>query len=316
MTQTPFKIYRFLLTLRVQSKTEFSNFPGIAIRGGMGHMLKKIVCVMADTGIVCLSCPLKESCPYMEIFETPLPTGSEMMKKATNCPHPFALTPLFSAPAVFESGDQMKIVLSLFGEALNKLPTIIASFHLLGDCGLGTARGRFCIEKITNVTDNSELMFDGRNVSVDNIKPISVETHTNVERLKITFLTPCHIVHNRKTLPKAELNLITKSVLRRLSLLAYFFGNERNADVLSIPLPNDIQKESEHISLVRTSRYSNRQKRMMPLEGFVGEAEWTGKLDHYYSILKYGEAINIGKNTSFGFGAIRVEGISRGVIDA
>jgi CRISPR/Cas system endoribonuclease Cas6 (RAMP superfamily) len=48
------------------------------------------------------------------------------------------------------------------------------------------------------------------------------------------------------------------------------------------------------------------------MEGFVGQVEWSGKLDDYYILLKYGEAVGLGKNTSFGFGAIRVENLSGG----
>jgi len=56
------------------------------------------------------------------------------------------------------------------------------------------------------------------------------------------------------------------------------------------------------------SRYSRSQDARMNLDGFMGEARFEGpNLERFLPLLKLGEYIHVGKNTTFGHGAIRVE---------
>jgi hypothetical protein len=146
MNKVPLQVYRFLFTLRALARIEFADFPGIAIRGGLGLVLKRAVCVIgAERTLSCASCPLCSSCPYGAIFETPPPEGTPVMKKATHCPHPFSIAPLFSASS-FERGQEMRIALSLYGDALKNFAPMAKAFNLLGESGLGKTRGKFVVK--------------------------------------------------------------------------------------------------------------------------------------------------------------------------
>lgn len=311
------KLYRFLFTMRALSRIEFPNFPGVAIRGGLGHMLKRTVCVMdAGDAHSCASCPLGSSCPYLSIFETPPPPGTQVMKKATRCPHPFSITPLFAAPAAFERGERMQIALSLYGDTLKNLAPLTAALNLLGESGLGVTRGRFRIEQIMNAADGTSVREDGKLSCAEAVEQVCGGKAGKVDRLRITFITPCRLVHGRVPVTTADIGIICRSIVRRMSMLAYFYGNAGQPDVVDLSAADGVKKECEHLTRVTVSRYSKRQKKVMPLEGFTGQAVWSGRLDEYYPLLKCGEAVSIGRNTSFGFGAIRVEDISMEKNDA
>jgi len=305
-----------MFTLRARDLIEFDDFPGIAIRGGLGLVLKRAVCVIgAERTLSCAPCPMFSSCPYGAIFETPLPRGMLVMKKATYCPHPFSIAPLFSASS-FERGESMRIALSLYGDALKNLAPMTKAFNLLGESGLGKARGKFTVESITNMADGSPVRDDGALTQAAPMDLASAGKEGDVSRMKVTFLTPCKLVHQRKPVTHADLGVISKSIARRLSMLAHFYGSAGDGFSLPGELSGNATREIEQISYSATMRYSTRRRRLMPLEGFTGHAVWSGSLGEYYALCKYGEAVGIGKNTSFGFGAIRVEDLAAGSADA
>lgn len=52
----------------------------------------------------------------------------------------------------------------------------------------------------------------------------------------------------------------------------------------------------------KISRYSSRHGQNIMLKGIVGKADLTGVSEEWLDLLLAGEVVQIGKNTSFGFG--------------
>ncbi len=54
-------------------------------------------------------------------------------------------------------------------------------------------------------------------------------------------------------------------------------------------------------------RYSNRQERKTPLDGFVGSVTLAGELGPFVPLLRAAEVLHVGKGTTFGLGRVAVE---------
>ena len=53
-------------------------------------------------------------------------------------------------------------------------------------------------------------------------------------------------------------------------------------------------------------RYSNRQQRLMNLEGLIGRITLTGDLSLFSELLSLGELVHIGKNATMGLGQYKI----------
>ncbi|MGQ9842561.1 MAG: CRISPR system precrRNA processing endoribonuclease RAMP protein Cas6 [Spirochaetota bacterium] len=299
-------IYSFIITCRTTRPIYFPNFAGIALRGGFGHCLKKAVCVRGKEVKYCNECVLAESCAYAFIFETPNIAQADKMKKASNFPHPFTLTPLFDSPIKFKEGDTFDVRLVLFGNAIKYFPHSVHALTVLGIEGIGVKKGKFTIQAIHQPYSDIEI-YDGAVIAVEKAVPLSIKEPADINALQIIFKTPCKIKQQGKYLRHVDLKAIVKNIKRRIENISYFFGRSPVIlDADSIDYTRLITTANT-VRWITNERYSKRRGERMVLSGFVGDATLTGNCTSVYPILKVGEAINIGSNTSFGYGAIVVE---------
>ncbi len=69
----------------------------------------------------------------------------------------------------------------------------------------------------------------------------------------------------------------------------------------------NIQVEKDQTEWDDLKSYSNRQKRLTPLGGFVGKITFTGDLELFREILAWGELLHVGKSVVKGNGWYRIE---------
>lgn len=298
-------IYSIKVNCEVITSITFPNFPGIALRGGFGVALKNSVCIMKQHKY-CTECPLVTMCVYAIIFETPNIKPSEKMSQSKYIPHPFSLAPLFDYPVQFEKGDTFTFKFSLFGDAFKYFPNILHAFMELGDKGIGIKRGRFTIKSIQDYSSNA-IIYNGETIQLSDLKAFSFYNNDyNTKTLEISFLTPCKIKSNGKFQKHVDIGTIIKNIKRKIEIISYFFENNPViVDISNIDF-NSILCVSQDIRLEDIERYSKRRNQKMPLTGYKGKAVFSGNVQSVYPLLKIGEIINIGSNTSFGFGAIQV----------
>jgi len=94
-----FTLANFAITLRPDSELFLPGYKGAAFRGGFGYVFKSIVCPTHDTD--CIHARLGERCIYSEVFETPVPPESAVMRKYPHAPHPLLLRPPRESNAVW-----------------------------------------------------------------------------------------------------------------------------------------------------------------------------------------------------------------------
>ena len=298
-----------LPVIRVWFEVEFERpealprFVYSPLRGVLGSSLKQISCV-ARRFLTCLECPLNQHCAYGYLFETPKPEKTDRLKLYPYLPHPFALTP----PHTVAFHSHAKIGLTLIGRAIQYFPHFVLAFETAGQRGLGRKRVRFRINKIIDYFSENELyqkgsllpprMFEG---------PFPQE---EVGELELITLTPLSLRYQGQLIgPKDfEFHILVRNLLRRLSALSYFHvGRELWLDFKSlIQEASQIKIKEKDFASVEIIRYSARTKKKMPLRGLWGRVKFFGPLGPFLALLKWGELLHVGKNTSFGFGAYRI----------
>jgi len=301
-------IYNLVFQFEAETPVSFQQYPGITLRGGLGLSMKRSLCVMGRGCDNCVECVLSETCAYARVFES-ISTGSdERMKKATNYPHPFVLTPLFSGPVHFNKGDEFGISLTIIGSGIKYLPYMVHSLVKLGENGAGRERGRFRLKGIMHGGDNSLLSINAAGLDYKKVTPLVFGKPAQTSRAEIEFTTPCRIRKNGRAIRNADFAEIIKSIIRKKGNLGALYGDEAEAYDRSdlLDKADAVKKISEELRWEKLSRYSKRQENRMPLEGFTGTAVYEGDIAPFHELLKTAELVNIGKNSSFGFGAVRV----------
>jgi CRISPR-associated endoribonuclease Cas6 len=303
------EIYPLIIEFKAVTPTDFQQYPGITLRGGLGMSMKRALCVMEHGKDSCMDCILAGTCAYARVFESLNSSQEKIMQKASHYPHPFVMTPLFEGPVNFSSGDIFRLSFNLFGESVKYLPHIVHSFVKLGENGIGKNRGKFNIYRIIQGNDDTSLYSESGEIDLTRLNPLDVHMPVFTDKVEIEFKTPCRINIKGKALKSAEFSEIIKNILRRKNLLSglYCSSPEHNASNNNIiGRASEIRKVDENLKWQQVSRYSKRQGNRMSLEGFTGTAVFQGDMTPFHDLLQSAEYINIGKNSSFGFGAVNV----------
>jgi len=261
---------------------------------------------------------LKSRCIYAYVFETPPPEGASIMNmhKYEKIPHPFIIEPPDGSGAkTILPGSLISFNLILIGRAINYLPYFIYTFDELGKIGIGKGRGRYRLKEVKTAKDGIIVYLESdkiiRNVEPDLIEILAFVPSNKIDNITLKFVTPLRMKYNRDLVVIPEFHILIRHLLRRLGLLYYFHCSSSSEPSWN---HKEIINHAETIKMISSSlrwfdweRYSSRQKTRMRLGGLVGEITYSGDLKPFIYILKAGEVLHIGKNTSFGLGKYEIK---------
>jgi CRISPR-associated endoribonuclease Cas6 len=309
------KISIYELEIIAQEKMQLPPFKGSTLRGGFGSVFKSLTCT--TPGLCKKSCRTGSQCPYGYIFETPVPAKSEIMRKYPHAPHPFIIEPPADQRTDFVPGDKLTFRLILIGRAIDYLPYFIYTFAELGNRGIGKGRAHYILSQVRALdsqgkknliysSDNEIMQTGGEIIRVDLSSP-SPEKKGN---MAITFLTPLRLQYEQGIEFSPEFHALFRSLLRRISLLAYFHQGielDKELDFKGlIQSAEKIKTLDKRYRPYRWNRYSNRQEKSIQMDGIIGEGLYQGDFTPFLPFLKLGEWIHLGKSTAFGMGLYRL----------
>lgn len=312
LPQLQFSFATFTFHLTAQELIQLPEYKGSAFRGGFGHVMKRVCCVLPP-GQCAERCQLGNNCAYAYIFETPQ-TGAAPETRpiaATNLPHPFVLLPPLSRREIIPPGEALAFGLTLIGKGIEFLPYFIYAFDELGRSGIGRGRGRYQLERVTeNFTDREIYSRRTRtlagNVATKTLADLSEQIRTHdPRRLRLEFLSPTRILDQNKLTSELPFDLLMRGLLRRASLLARLHcGQEWRLDYGAVleSARTLVRVAESHLVWQDWERYSNRQQRRMKLGGFIGSVCYEGELGPFLPLIALGQYLHLGKNTTFGMG--------------
>jgi hypothetical protein len=326
----PIRFVKLRVVIEPAESLSLPAYKGSALRGAFGVAFKQAICVAEPEQRECSSCLLRFGCPYPYVFDTPTALLGSSVRGHTAAPHPFILIPPLDARQSYEVGDALSFEFVVIGDLATRLvPYFIYVFEWMGRrTGLGKGRGRFRLQRVDQLGREgwhtiytwrqSQLEAPVRPRDVSDLLdsacatgcPTSTEPDDELTQLRLRFLTPCRLVRNDRLVERPEFEVLTRALLRRFDDLArYHCGGPLRLDFAGlVALASTVELRQHSVSWYDWERYSRRQDARMKLGGFVGEVLYVGRVAPFRPLLRLGEILHVGKNTSFGLGKFVMEG--------
>ncbi len=289
------------------------------LRGTFEIAFRRLVC--HDVDLDCRDCPLLPQCPYPAVFRPAPPQGSERLSKAQDLPRPFVFEPPIAARERLAPGDDLQVGLTLFGRIGDLLPYFVLALRALADRGLGPTRGRLRLESVaTDTPAGSHEVYDHGGGLVTPAREGLRLAHlvrpgdAAARRIRVHFLTPTTLKRDGHLVTEPSFADLVCRLRDRLSSLATFYGDG--------PLHIDFAGVGRAAAAVRTvgcrtswerrTRRSSRTDDVHETSGFTGEAIYEGDLGPWMPLLRFGEAVHVGKYAVWGNGWFRVAAVTVG----
>ena len=314
------------------------GFLGSAWRGALGHALRRTVCVTRLPA--CDPCMLLRSCPYPFLFESRTPPGAEKLTRYPRTPGPYVLEP---ADQRFDTrGATVNLGLTLFGPANAHLPYLA---HALDQAGRNGLTARRVVLELRDVQAEARGDDAGKGAGLGagtghgessgshggtaaghdgwrtifepggRLSPVAAEHRAPPApppAVRVRLLTPLRVKRHEHFVGASDFDFraFTGGLLRRISLLTYFFGET--------PLETDfaaLLRRAESAPVTgcdlhwrELTRHSSRQRAKLQMGGLIGRFELAGPgLLPFWPLLWLGQWTHAGKGCSMGLGRYVLE---------
>ncbi len=271
------------IEVKIQTEVTPPYFTGSMIRGALGHALKKITCI--NPSYVCDGCFGASSCLYYDFYEK------------QNTQHKYRLDVVLSSHS-FDFGFY------LFGDACKSLPYVLSALEMaVTQNGLGKNRTTY---KNIEINVNSLTIYEnGEFMTSINIDTEKIEIESYTPNVKIKFLTPLRI---KKANALEYKDIKIENILRSI--------HQRKKQIFENVLEHSLDYTPNYTTTVKALEYkplyrrSDRQVKVIVMDGVIGEMAVIGIDKRSYELLKIAEFIAVGKQTVFGLGKISIEEVT------
>jgi len=307
-------LHKFTFTLKALENLSLPEYKGSLFRGAFGITFRRVVCVTRQQ--VCSGCLLTAQCSYFKIFETEIPENSlPFLQNVKKVPHPFIIDPPLETKREYVAGEELEVGLTIFGEVISALPFFVFTFLKLGQTGISYKRSKL------NLLDVKSVSADGSAASIyndgklkNNYPTISAENlmkpaEKKISKVNVQLLTPLRFqILGKIVSDPADLTpeLFFTLLERRITLLSNLYCGANEAYTIPFVQKN-LSLNANGLMMHDWQRYSSRQKTKMSLGGLQGSFTLEGELNELFPYLKLASFLNLGKNTVFGLGKMKVE---------
>jgi CRISPR-associated endoribonuclease Cas6 len=257
-------------------------FIGAMIRGSLGYALKKVTCI--NPSYKCEGCFAKDGCLYYRLYEL------------ENVHHKYRLD-------VKLNSDKFDFGIYLYDDMCDGLVYFLSALHIaLKDNGIGKERMKF---ELFEIFVDDVLVYHNANFIPDIIyTPQSIKPQQIANNVKIKFKTPLRIKKsNEIEYDNIKIEHILRSIHQRKEQIFH------NHTVHKLPYKPEYITSMKLLEYKKIYRKSFKQNKKLILDGVLGEMVVMGLDDLSLELLQIGTIIGVGKQTSFGFGAIEIEEI-------
>lgn len=227
-------------------------FLGAAIRGSIMFKAKESLCANPSNFNNCSDCILSKKCAYAQLFETPRPKDSFIMKKYNEIPYPFVMVPLIK-------DEILTLLIVLLGSYIDYFPYFYLVLKSL------ESKKHYKILSRKNFEEDT-LIIDKLSQKFTVLKPSDIYKNTDVKTI-IQFITPLRIKSNNKTIGPSDFTYFIRNLIHRLSLISYFYGDGWQIDFKELINKSETSDfSSVNLESVNIERFSLQSKKFMPME--------------------------------------------------
>ncbi len=305
-----FPLTRLLFTFEVEKEGCLPGYPGATLRGLFGRALRRQCCLTGASA--CTGCTLTDRCLFHVFFET---KRTEEKGLAGDVPASFLILPILQKwttrrSVLWEKGETCVIEFRIFGEMGRYANLFGAILQDIFEKGVG-----YRYPVVFRMVHAYQILPGGQLESLTHHRVKKIDVHEylpdpeNVPvKVVLETITPIHLKINGQLSIPSSLRNILAAVFRRYTRFGYASGREVqfHPGRLLSRVDRDVSTSFIRMRLVTWNRYSARQRRKIPMTGYIGRIEFQGNMKMYIPWLVLGSLLHIGKQTVFGMGGYRV----------
>ena len=316
-----FRIAKFRFLLKPRDFIKLSSFAGSSLRKDFIPIFKQITCLEPHGD--CKSCKMQDDCPYFISLEKGEGIPDPEYKRYQTPPKPFIFEPPLKRKTFYSKNEDLYFDLVLVGKALEFFPFYAAGIRRVGELGIGRNQGKYSLNRIlafdlVNNVIAGEFTFDSDKLKYDEDFSVPLSEiyekyesqYEEVNEINVSIVTPLRM----KRLGNDNWHLYFKSLIKNIVTRIANLGHAYCDFDEFLHFPELIY----NAGAVRTSKENlnwedwrhpamQNKNPNVRLGGYLGDLMYKGSISDFWPILKIGELIHIGKNTSFGLGRILVE---------
>jgi hypothetical protein len=244
-----------------------------------------------------------------------------------NYPATFVLDPPDPKTHPYHAGDRMQFEIIALGPMCDYLPHSIKAFEEFGKVGFildPRRRAHFRLVTVRGMLGEGRIVYNSGEllpiVSLDIAEAVSGTTEWASE-IVLAFRTPTRIENQNARRKDRETGLaifndfydVVYNVANRVAGLRQMYGENwpgpaefyRWRERL-LKLSRQVTTVHNDLKMVRLSGYSNLQEASKRLDGFVGSMRFAGDFSPFEELLRVGEIVHIGTETTCGLGQFRI----------
>ncbi|MBX3274762.1 MAG: CRISPR system precrRNA processing endoribonuclease RAMP protein Cas6 [Sandaracinaceae bacterium] len=222
-------------------------------------------------------------------------------------PPPCVMIPPAIAPArELEPGAPLELAVLLVAPDERRVGVLLAALEAMGRRGLGRGRGRLALERVDD-GGGRPTWEGGRVVATPEVDVAPAARGDGPWTLRAT--TPLHLVRRGELVQHPRAAEVVVAAARRLLSLAWTYGVGPTCDL----------RELEHAASERLAaapggdwtrlhgeRWSERQRRLHPVEGVLGTLRLDRTAEPYVPLLAQALRFGVGKGTALGLGRLEL----------
>lgn len=269
------------------------------IRGVLGQALQENTCVWDKQ---CEACNFQKSCIFYNVFHSQFQIqpyftlGNDSVGYIIDC---------WDKREFYHAGEHLKFSITLFGNTIPYFNPLLHALSVIELKGLGKHHIPLKLSCVKNRKGKPILTEKTVDMGAFQIEVLSeyIQERNQSEIHTIYLQSPCAIQVNHAICFHPTMEQIVKNLVRKLYMLNCYEGNYMEP---YYSVEKEINIVSQDLQLKKVNRYSNHRKQSMQLKGIQGIIQTEAITGEVNDILLAGEIIHLGKNTSFGFGKIKV----------
>lgn len=297
---------RYRLHFSLPGNASLPDFPGSAWRGAFGWALRELVCVTGQAD--CRGCLLMAGCAYQRIFETAVKNPERGV--STHAPHPFVLHAPGPSPRALERGE-IHVDLCLLGQAGELLPAVTAAMQRAAAGGVAGARNRLRLRRM-------DQWHHGRWEPIyrpgwDGLRLLPPESGEQPPAfpggpVTIRLLSPLRLKQGGRLVGPERLTprVFMYALYARMRRLAAHYAAAMDRHWPEVPQHRQFRESC--LRWQELDRYSSRQGRKHGIGGLLGSFTMDlDGLEEAWPLFWHGQFLHVGKCTSMGHGAYRIQ---------
>jgi hypothetical protein len=296
-----FRLFAFRFTFEALDPVVFPpGAAGNAFRGAFGHIFRRIACVPECASVA--TCPIREQCAYARMFE-PVCTGGP--SGLADAPRPFVMRAWNLDGKSYQPGESFCIDVHIFDLQAPAAEYFERAFQQLAENGIGANRRRIRLLQVCGL--------DAQRRATEAREPIALSLDhlpsADPQFLSLRFLTPTELKSDGEIVREPPFQVVLARARDRIATLSSLYGGG--------PLELDFRGMSERAAAVRTvssnlrwesgQRKSSRTHQVHPLDGFIGEVTYQGRISEFLPFLEAAYWTGIGRQTVWGKGTVLTE---------